>query len=147
MWVRYSSLWESSKQVGEMIENIWVNMKGQWSRRDTCVRINYRLWSHGGYWMVPLWYTYGSEVGSVMTGYLFSGHICWQFRFAEGRLWNTFLTCWWLHLLKSSFENHEESDVIEFIIAKHGLLSTVGRLLVRKRNIMVLREDWNRRFQ
>lgn len=47
----------------------------------------------------------------------------------------------------SSFENYEESNVIEFIIAKHGLLSTVGRLLVRKRNIMVLREDWNRRFQ
>lgn len=44
-------------EIGKMVENVWVSMEGPWADvSDTCVRTNYRLWSHGGYWMMLLWY-------------------------------------------------------------------------------------------
>lgn len=37
-----------------MMEKIWVSMQGEADMSDTCARFNCRLWSHGGYWMMPL---------------------------------------------------------------------------------------------
>lgn len=94
-------------EIGKMVENVWVSMEGQWADvSDTCVRTNCRLWSHGGYWMMPLWYKLQMWVRRDPScgEYQFSGHICWLFHFAESRVQNTLLTCWWFPPLGKFYE-------------------------------------------
>lgn len=54
-------------EIGKLVENISVSMKGEWSRGDVRVRIACQLWSQG-YWVMLLWYKLGVvEAGSVTT--------------------------------------------------------------------------------
>lgn len=73
-------------ETGKMMENIWVSMKGWKSRYDTCVRINYRWWSHGGYYEGFEYKLTDVGQGHTDDEHLFSGHICWQLHFAVSRM-------------------------------------------------------------